>query len=78
MLIASLFGKTPEVEKNKWNDDDDEQKKIFYEEDKMNHMEKSKQQFKCDITKSSDLVDCNCKNECNSNKTCYECIYSKI
>jgi hypothetical protein len=59
MCIASLFGRQREhnkvtndkVEKNEWKDDDDEQKQIFYEEEKNNSLEKSKQAFKCDITK---------------------------
>ena len=56
MCIASLFGRQREhhkVEKNEWKDDDDEQKQIFYEEEKNSSLEKSKQQFKCDITTCS-------------------------
>ena len=72
MCIASLFGRQREhhkVEKNEWKDDDDEQKQIFYEEEKNSSLEKSKQQFKCDITKCSCLIHCNCENECMENKS---------
>ena len=69
MCLASLFGKTPKVQKNEWNDDDDEQKQIFYEEEKNNSLEKSKQQFKRDITKCSGLVNCNCENKCMANNS---------
>jgi hypothetical protein len=71
MCIASLFGRREhrKVEKNEWNDDDDEQKQIFYEEEKNSSLEKSKQQFKCDITKCSCLIHCNCENECMENKS---------
>ena len=55
MCIASLFGQREhrKVEKNEWKDDDDEQKQIFYEEEKNSSLEKSKQEFKCNITKCS-------------------------
>ena len=54
MCITSLFGREHrKVEKNEWKDDDDEQKQIFYEEEKNSSLEKSKQEFKCDITKCS-------------------------
>jgi len=65
MCLASLFGKTPKLEKNEWNDDDDEQRQIFHEEERNNSLEKSNQQLKRDITKCScsGLVNCNCKNK---------------
>ena len=71
MCIASMFVRREhrKVEKNEWNDDDDEQKQIFYEEEKNSSLEKSKQQFKCDITKCSCLIHCNCENECMENKS---------
>jgi len=71
MCLASLFGRRehPKVETNEWKDDDDEQKQIFYEEEKNSSLEKSKQQFKYDITKCSCLVRCNCENECMENKS---------
>ena len=55
MCIASLFGRREhrKVETNEWKDDDDEQKQIFYEEEKNSSLEKSKQQFKCNIIKCS-------------------------
>jgi len=53
MCIASLFGQHHCKIENEWNDDDDEQKQIFYEEEKNSSLEKSKQQFKCDITTCS-------------------------
>ena len=53
MCIASLFGQQHCKIENEWNDDDDEQKQIFYEEEKNSSLEKSKQQFKCDITTCS-------------------------
>ena len=65
ICIASLFGQQQhrKVEKNEWNDDDDEQKQIFYQEEKNNSLEKSNQQFKCNVSKCSGLVNCNCKNK---------------
>ena len=62
MCIASLFGQHRKVQ-NEWNDDEEEQKQIFYEEEKNNSLEKSNQQFKCNVAKCSDLVHCNCKNK---------------
>ena len=53
MCIASLFGQHHCKIENEWNDDDDEQKQIFHEEEKNNSLEKSKQQFKRDITTCS-------------------------
>jgi hypothetical protein len=69
MCIASLFGKQNRKVENEWNDDEDEQRQIFYEEEKNNLSEKLKQQFKCNITKCSGLVHCNCKNKCMKNKS---------
>jgi hypothetical protein len=69
MCLASLFGQHHKVEKTEWKDDDDEQKQIFYEEERNNSLEKSNKQFKCDITKRSGLVHCNCENECMANKS---------
>ncbi len=68
MCLASLFSKTPKVQKNEWNDDEDEQRQIFHEEERNNSLEKSKQQFKCNIRKCSGLVDCNYENKCVENK----------
>ena len=68
MCLASLFGKTPKVQINEWNDDEDEQRQIFHEEERNNSLEKSKQQLKCDITKCSSLVHCNYENKCVENK----------
>ena len=70
MCLASLFRQQQQHRKveNEWNDDEDEQRQIFHEEERNNSLEKSKQQFKCDITKCSGLVHCNCENKCVENK----------
>ena len=70
MCIASLFHQQQQHRKveNEWNDDEDEQRQIFHEEEKNSSLEKSKQQFKYDITKCSCLVRCN-ENECMENKS---------
>ena len=70
MCLASLFRQQQQHRKveNEWNDDEDEQRQIFHEEERNNSLEKSKQQFKCDITKCSGLVHCKYENKCVENK----------
>ena len=69
MCTASLFRKQQHRKvENEWNDDEDEQRQIFHEEERNNSLEKSKQQFKCDITKCSGLVHCKYENKCVENK----------
>ncbi len=61
MCLASLFRQQQQHRKveNEWNDDEDEQRQIFHEEERNNSLEKSKQQFKRNVTKCSSLVHCN-------------------
>lgn len=69
MCLASLFRQQHRKVENEWNDDDDEQRQIFHEEEKNNSLEKSKQQFKRNVTKCSGLIHCNCENKCMANNS---------